>query len=193
MKDTSKPTVVAKTLNFEGYPLFKPNLTPRNMIELGVFGGAYFRDIHSAVTGEDYTRQWEEFPWAVQMVKENPDNLKLLASPVAKGELNYCGVIAGQSLQEWEASGWIDKLDPYGWFQWYCRFYEGRRNEEEDKRQIRRWVNYAGVKGGRWRTRMINLLKGAGLAYDDTSISPAIRQGLLQWAYMLVPSDVPKK
>ena len=62
----------------------------------------------------------------------------------------------GTTLEAWESSGWITKYDPYGWFQWYCRFYCGRRCAD-DERQINRWINYASEKGGRWRRRLIGL------------------------------------
>lgn len=102
------------------------------------------------------------------------------------------GSKAGSSLQTWEDKGWIVEQDPYGWVQWYCRFYAGRRSKD-DERQIDRWNKYAGPKSGRCRKNLINKLKKAGADYDDPSVSPVIRQGLLQWAYLIVPDDIYKK
>jgi len=190
MDHTETDIEIPKTLHFEDHPEFTPNLTPEQMFSLGVFGGFYFRRIHSGVTGEDYVDQWKEFKWARNMVAKDPSAVKLLASPTASAKLNKCGVLAGSSLADWEAAGWIVAQDPYGWVQWYCRFYEGRRSED-DARQIKRWLKYTGPRG-RFKNQLVNKLKAAGLPYNDPSISPVIRQGLLQWAYMLVPRDMKK-
>lgn len=98
---------------------FKPQLTPQELLELGVFGGKYMTDCH------------DEFPtsWFV--------NAKL--SKRKDVSLNYYEVDASQSLKHWQDKGWIYKEDPRGWFQWYCRYYYGRRLPEEDLRQIKRW------------------------------------------------------
>ncbi len=99
---------------------FKPELTPKQMLELGVFGGKYLTDCR------------KEFPedWFV--------NAKL--SPERKDiSLNYYSVDASQPLAEWQRKGWVYEQDPRGWFQWYCRYFMGRRIAEEDDRQIKRW------------------------------------------------------
>lgn len=104
--------------NFD--PEFKPMLTPKEMLELGVFGGHYMTDCR------------DEFPadWFV--------NAKM--SPEKKDpSLNYFGIDASQPLSVWQQKGWIYKDDPRGWFQWYCRYYMGRRIPTEDARQIKRW------------------------------------------------------
>lgn len=90
---------------------FKPELTPKQMLELGVFDGAYFDD-------------YSEFP---------DDWYKNLAPG------NFFGVHASQSLAEWQRKGWIFPEDPLGWFQWYCRYTLGRRVPEMDAVQIKRW------------------------------------------------------
>jgi hypothetical protein len=104
--------------NFD--PEFRPELTPKQMLHLGVFGGKYMNDSRA------------EFPksWFVG-AKLSPSG----RSPA----YNYFGVSASQSLSEWKRKGWIHPDDPRGWFQWYCRYYMGRRVPEEDRRQIRRW------------------------------------------------------
>lgn len=166
---------------FSDHPEFNPNLTPQEMFKLGIFGGSYYRDIHSSITGQDYTNQWKEFDWTADI----SPNLLSSSSPSAK--LNKYKVLAGSSLLEWEQKEWIVEQDPYGWVQWYCRFYAGRRSPD-DKRQIKRWLNYTGPNG-RFKKQLINKLKAAKAKYDDPTIFPVIRQGLLQWAYTLVSSD----
>ena len=153
----------------------KPNVTPSDMFSMGVFGGTYWRPIYSSILGEHLKDQHEEFRalgwW------DNIDE-KMLSSPAANPKKNYFNASAGSSLDEWESKGWITSQDPYGWVQWYCRYYAGRRSPD-DARQIQRWLNYAGPKG-RWRRQLINKIE-AGAA------SPVIQQGLLQWGYIHHP------
>jgi hypothetical protein len=99
---------------------FRPQLTPDEMLEAGIFGGLYFGD-----KPKEFPRVW--FRKAKLSVDGKPHK-----------ELNYFGVIASQSLSVWKAKGWIHKDDPRGWFQWYCRYYLGRRHSD-DVRQIKRW------------------------------------------------------
>ena len=100
-------------------PEFRPQLTPKQMLQLGVFGGKYLTDCRREFPGSWFARA------------------KL--SPAARdARLNYFGVNASQSLGVWQRSGWIHPQDPRGWFQWYCRYYMGRRTAD-DRRQIRRW------------------------------------------------------
>ncbi|MBM3808028.1 MAG: hypothetical protein FJW22_07500 [Acidimicrobiia bacterium] len=98
---------------------FRPQLTPKQMLRLGVFGGKYMTDCR------------DEFPqdWFTKA---------RLAEGRRQARLNYFGVHASQSLATWRRSGWIRAQDPRGWFQWYCRYYMGRRTSD-DVRQIRRW------------------------------------------------------
>ena len=100
-------------------PLFRPDLSPRQMLRLGVFGGKYMTDCR------------KEFPasWFAK-AKLSPSR--------SDARLNFFGVRASQSLAEWRRKGWINSHDPRGWFQWYCRYYMGRRSND-DSRQIRRW------------------------------------------------------
>ena len=133
-------------------PLFTPDLTPKQMLALGVFGGRYMTDCT------------KEFPadWFV--------GAKL--SRVRDVSLNYFGVDASQPLAEWLRKGWIHPEDPRGWFQWYCRYYMGRRIED-DERQIKRW---------RAMRRHVAQLK-KHCAPGDVTCRPRQRQALLQWAY----------
>ena len=101
-------------------PEFTPDLTPKEMLELGVFGGKYMTDCR------------DEFPtsWFAKA---------RLAPEKADPKLNLFGIGASQPLSEWRRKGWIHDDDPRGWFQWYCRYYLGRRLPGEDERQIGRW------------------------------------------------------
>lgn len=99
---------------------FTPDLTPQQMLELGVFGGDYLNDCR------------DEFPGSwFQRAK--------LSSVGYDKDLNYFKIKASQPLGVWQKKGWIYFEDPRGWFQWYCRYYMGRRIPEEDQRQIKRW------------------------------------------------------
>lgn len=134
-------------------PAFQPELTPAEMLELGVFGGKYMTDCR------------DEFPasWFA----------KAKLSPEGRNrDCNFFGVLAGQPLAEWRRKGWIHEDDPRGWFQWYCRYYRGRRHDD-DTRQIGRWRNFA--RHAAQVTR--NCEPG------DCFCRPKQRQALLQWAY----------
>jgi len=99
---------------------FEPELAPKEMLELGVFGGKYMTDCV-----EEFPDEWFE---------------KAKLSPLKKDiTLNYFQVDASLSLRAWRDKGWIHEADPRGWFQWYCRYYYGRRLGDEDIRQIKRW------------------------------------------------------
>lgn|SRR5574343_989168 len=133
---------------------FRPDLTPKEMLELGVFGGHYMSD-----TPSEYPRDWFT-------------NAKLNTEKRDK-TMNYFGVNASQSLAVWRQKGWIYKDDPRGWFEWYCRYYMGRRIPEEDARQIKRW------KAMRRHIMQIrnNCRQG------DIFCRSRQRQALLHWAY----------
>ncbi|MBN1236923.1 MAG: hypothetical protein JXB36_00405 [Gammaproteobacteria bacterium] len=99
-------------------PDFQPELTPKKMLALGVFGGRYLTDCTV-----EFPADW--FAGAKLSPRRDP-------------RLNYFGVDASQSLAEWRRKGWIYAEDPRGWFQWYCRYHMGRRCVD-DARQIKRW------------------------------------------------------
>lgn len=105
-------------LVFDDYPYFMPNLTPKEILQMGSFGGTYFRPITSKVTGESYSNVWKELPpdWL-----EGLDIKTQIASPKYNKSLNRYKETCGGDLEMWESSGWITKIDPYGWFMWYCR------------------------------------------------------------------------
>ena len=136
---------------------FTPDLTPEEMLSMGVFGGIYMRDCRA------------EFPrtWFTGAKFAPPD----IHTP--NPSLNYFGVSASQPLSVWRKKGWLYKDDPRGWFQWYCRYYMGRRIEEEDDRQIKRW---------RMMQRHVAQIKYHCIAGDE-SCRRKQRQALLQWGY----------
>ena len=172
---------------FADYPEFTPNVSPKDVFKKGAFGGTYFRTIHSGVTGKQHN--------GLNAIKEYPpswfrglDIETQVISPTYDKNINKYKVKCGSSLEEWETNGWITKQDPYGWFQWYCRFYRGRRTDD-DRRQIDRWLKLAGPNG-RFRKRIINMIKKKNTTYDDESVSPVIRQVLLHWGYELTSNDI---
>ena len=169
---------------FSDYPTFRPNLTPRQVMQRGSFGGTYFRPIHSSVTHRAYANAASEFPRAWWKGLTPSVHLQSATYDTA---VNRYRVACGGSLDMWESSGWIHAHDPYGWFQWYCRFYRGRRCGD-DARQIRRWCQCAGVSG-RFRNQLITKCHQAGKAFDDETVSPVIRQTLQHWAYVLTAAD----
>ena len=108
---------------------FNLNKTPIDVIKEGACGGTYFRDIYLRVNDKWYKNRWKEFD-----LLKNVD-LEYYLSNFYDVEINKYGVKCGTSLRFWENKGWINEQDPYGWFQWYCRYYLGRRSSD-DKRQI---------------------------------------------------------
>ena len=172
---------------FKDFPDFKPNLTPHQVLKLGSFGGTYFRPIYSSVTKKHYKSH--------DVIKEYPkswfkgiDIEKMVTSSDYDKNINKYKVKCGSDLKDWEKSGWMNAHDPYGWFQWYCRFYRGRRTND-DERQVKRWLALAGPKG-RFKKRLVNMIKDKDAKYDDISISPVIRQTLQHWACKITPGDL---
>ncbi len=132
---------------------FSPHLTPKEMLEIGVFGGKYMTDCK------------EEFParWF---------NKAKLCPEKHNPELNFFKVNASQPLSVWIKKGWIYHEDPRGWFQWYCRYYYGRRCPD-DRRQIKRWRSFK----RHWVTVRKKCSRG------DFDCRRRQRQALLHWAY----------
>ncbi|KZT35991.1 hypothetical protein SISSUDRAFT_1050575 [Sistotremastrum suecicum HHB10207 ss-3] len=102
-------------------------------------------------------------------------------------DMNNYGVKAGQSLEAWEKAGWVTEQDPRGWFQWYCRFYLGRRTAD-DERQIDRWLGVCGPTG-RFKTALVKKIANQSASWNDRDISPVVRQTLQHWAYRLTEAD----
>lgn len=134
-------------------PGFTPFFTPAQMLELGVFEGKYCNDCRA------------EFPedWF----------LKAAVSEVADVGCNFFKVKSRQPLSVWREKGWIIEPDPRGWFQWYCRYYLGRRLHGVDAKQIARWRAFA---------RHMAQVK-ANCMPGDLECRPRQRQALLQWSY----------
>lgn len=133
---------------------FKPDLSPKQMLELGVFGGKYMNDVSKT---KEYPKDW----WvkAKLSIKRDP-------------KINLFGVNASQPLSVWRKKGWINEQDPRGWFEWYCRYYMGRRTDD-DLRQIKRWKAI---------TRHIAQI-GKNCSVGDFSCHTKQRQAVLHWAY----------
>ena len=112
---------------------FRPNISPADvlLIKKGAFGVTYFRDTFSCVNDKFYKNNWKEFGELKNIDK------KYYASDFYDVSLNCYGVEVGTSLRFCEKKGWINKIDPCGWFQWYFRYWKGRRSED-DQRQINR-------------------------------------------------------
>ena len=189
-KTSIKPIKKPNHIHFSDYPDFKPNLSPKEILQMGSFGGTYFRPIYSQVVESQLKDQHKEYPdsWFTGL-----DIPKQITSSIYDPQVNTYKVKCGQSLIAWEESGWISNLDPYGWFQWYCRFYRGRRHPEEDARQIKRWKNLTGEKG-RHRNSLITRIQKAiknnpKLNIHSKEISPARRQTLQHWGYKLTQKD----
>jgi len=174
-----------KEFQFEGFPMFSPNLSPREMFEQGCFGGTYWKPIYSTLIGENLSNNHLEFEKEFEGI-----SLDYLTNTKFDFKINKYQVKSGTSFEYWESKGWIHPFDPYGWVQWYCRFFYGRRCED-DQRQIKRWCNFAGPKG-RFRRQLITKIIHNDALFDDYSISPVIRQGLHQWAYVLTKDDFEK-
>lgn len=168
---------------FKDYPDFRPNLTPYEIFKLGSFGSTYWRPIYSQITKKNHKNADLEFNW-----RDIPRNKLIKPWNEYDVKSNKYKVKVGTTLEFWEESGWIHPQDPYGWVQWYCRFYYGRRTTDDD-RQINRWIKTAGPKS-RFRLRLINMIKKEKTSYNDYTISPAIRQTLQHWAYKLTKRDI---
>ncbi|MFC3785642.1 hypothetical protein GGR90_003377 [Sphingopyxis italica] len=135
-------------------PGFEPELTPAEMLNLGIFCGKYMTDCTAEFPASWFRR--------AKLAPERPDC-----------SLNYFGIRASVSLRVWIEKGWIHPDDPRGWFQWYCRYYSGRRMPDEDRRQIARWRAF--------RRHAAQIRKHC--EPGDPFCRPKQRQALLQWAY----------
>jgi hypothetical protein len=142
-----------KIYNLDFYKNIKPNLSPKKMLEMGVFGGSYF-----GLKIKEYPKSWFK-------------NAKL--SKNFDINLNRFKVRSGLSRDEWLKKGWIFEEDPLGWFQWYCRFCNGRRIPHIDEIQIKRWKNF--------RRHVFAIKKNCDRG--DLGCRKKQRQAILQWAY----------
>ncbi len=146
--------ILTKSPGSDFHPDFNPEITPKEMLELGVFCGKYMTDCK-----DEFPRSW------FKKAKLSPEKRNC--------SLNYFQINASMPLSYWRKKGWIYKDDPRGWFQWYCRYYQGRRIKGEDERQIKRWKaikRHLGAVKKNCRARDLNCRKKQ-------------RQALLHWAY----------
>ena len=173
---------------------FGANKTPVETIKVGAFGGTYFRDIYSGINGKWYRKSWKEFDEL-----KNIDQ-KYYCSKYYDVSVNRYGDKYGTSLRFWENKGWINSIDPYGWFQWYFRYCLDRRSLD-DIRQIASWkrivsrfkgklIKMIKVVNGRFEGKLIKMIKVVNGRFDDYSISPKVRQILLYWGYELAENDL---
>jgi len=145
--------ILKKKSKEDFYKLFKPQLTPKKMLELGVFGGSYF-----GLNVKEYPKSW----FIKAKISKNFDV-----------SINRFSVKSGLSRKEWLEKGWIFKEDPLGWFQWYCRFKNGRRIRYIDEIQIKRWKAFK---------RHVAAIK-KNCEPGDIHCRRKQRQAILQWAY----------
>ena len=171
---------------FSDFSEFRPNLTPKEIFEMGSFGGTYWRPIYSSITGKKYKNEHKKYPKAwwdnipTEFLTTKWDDYDI--------NINKYKVKVGTTLEFWEEKNWITKYHPYGWVQWYCDFYEGKRTSD-DKRQIDRWLRTAGPNS-RFRKWIIRMIHDKKTKFDDLSISPKIRQTLQHWGYILTKKDI---
>ena len=149
MKKFIKKEIIDRNI----YKIFKPQLTPKKMLELGVFGGSYF-----GLKIKEYPKSWFK-------------NAKI--SIDFDANLNHFRVKSGLSRKQWLEKGWIFKEDPLGWFQWYCRYSMGRRLPNVDEIQIKRWKNF--------RRHVAAIQKNC--EKNELFCRKKQRQAILQWAY----------
>ncbi|KAK4503571.1 hypothetical protein PRZ48_004486 [Zasmidium cellare] len=179
---------------FEDYPDFRPNKSPEEMLREGCFGGSYFRPLKSRKLGVVVQDDWKELPseWISGL---NVD--RFLKSPTYNPDVNKFKVSCGQSIEEWEAAGWIShEHDVRGWFQWYCRFFQGRRCEDDD-RQVSRWKKCVG-ETGRWRRMLLKKYMALGVreVFDDGAeeeapeVSPVMHQTCHHWGFEVRQDDL---
>ena len=124
VKKSRLPKTSGGVIRFEDYPDFQPNLTPEKMFRLGSFGGSYWRPIYSGVLRKNLKNAHKKYPdsWWKGIPAHH------LTSPKCDISINKYKVRVGTSLEFWEQKKWITKYHPYGWVQWYCDFYTGKRS-----------------------------------------------------------------
>ena len=144
---------------------FGANKTPVEVIKEGAFGGTSFRDIYSSVNSKWYRKSWKEFNELKNIDRE------YYCSNYYDVSVNKYGVQCKTSLRVWKNNGWINSIDPDGWFQWYFRYWLGRKSLD-DERQINRWKGIV----SRFKCKLIKMMKDDNGRFEDYSISPKIRE-----------------
>ena len=154
---------------------FKPLLTPREIIEQGAFGGCYFGLVIDEYTNYEYQ---ELFDYHFKGL-----DTSLYLGETYKPSINKFKVRSGMPYEYWKEMGWMHEDDPYGWFEWYCKYDMGRRHED-DERQIRRWQEFCGHKG-RWRRNIYKKMHEA----KSLEVGKRVQQSLLHWGYYANDDD----
>ncbi|EXJ78308.1 hypothetical protein A1O3_09469 [Capronia epimyces CBS 606.96] len=195
----SEPTLLPDgTYHFESHPTFRPNKSPLSILLEGAFGGHHFSPWHSRTLRltlcDDYLRTLPP-SWLSHLQPAG----KYLVSPTYDASLNRYGVTCGQTLTQWEDAGWINFThDPRGWFEWYIRFWLGRRCDDgEDERQVGRWLRCVGPRG-RWKRLLLKKYVDLGVKsiFDDDGredgqeVSPVMHQTCHHWAYQVRQEDL---
>ena len=157
---------------------FGANETSVEVIKEGAFRGTYFTDIYSGVPGKWYKKSWKQFDQLKDI------DQKFYCSDYYDVNVIKYGVKCKTLLRFWGNKGWINKIDPYGQFQWYFRYCLGRK-QEDAKRQINKWKRNV----SRFRGKLVKMIKDADSKLDDCSIPPKTRQILLHWGYELTVKD----
>ena len=150
MGNPSRSDIKTDDPRYGDFPDFKPDLSPLAMAKLGVFGGAYFADDIDDASGI-------------------PDAILERQTGDKKKSNNAFGVHSGMSREKWEKRGWLTSDNPRGWYEWYCRFHEGQRFDE-DEDQIERWKDFR----NRWSPNSQEAL-------ENMNPGPGTRQALLHW------------
>ncbi|KAF3925257.1 hypothetical protein ABW20_dc0105804 [Dactylellina cionopaga] len=183
------------TIHFADHPTFLPNKTPEEIIREGCFGGTYFRPLYSKKLNLTIVNDYQDDIPASWLASLDID--KFLTSSTYNASINKYGVSCGQSIEEWEANGWINhEFDVRGWFQWYLRFYLGRRCED-DERQIGRWSKCCGQRG-RWRRALLKKYVNMGVREvfadegeeEGKEVSPVIHQTCHHWVGTILVSGL---
>ncbi|GAA5891447.1 hypothetical protein JCM6882_004474 [Rhodosporidiobolus microsporus] len=180
---------LTREFTFEDFPDFKPNMSPEEILRQGSFDGGYFRAVRSKKSGRELHEDWTDLPseWYdgldTSMYLTRPE----LVSPAdIATSVNKWQAKMGQGYEEWEKAGWIvAEHDARGWFQWYARFFLGRRCPDDD-RQVGRWSRVAGEQSGRWRRILLEKYRKARVSFvepEEEKVSRGIRQTLNHWAY----------
>lgn len=153
---------------------FYPYLTPTDILKNGAFGGSYF-GVEQLEGDYDYQSLFQE-----TLADVSPH---LYLGNKYKPKMNLFKIRSGMNYDYWTEMNWMHKDDPYGWFEWYLKYYNGRRHPDDD-RQIKRWQDFCGING-RWRKRIYSRIYET----KDWQISPRIQQSLLHWGYMVNKED----
>ena len=154
---------------------FKPIITPRQVIEAGAFGGNYF--------GVDVGANLDDYK---ELFKYHFDGLdtSLYLGEKYSPKLNAFKTRSGMSYEYWKEMGWMNERDPYGWFEWWCKYEMGQRGNDDD-RQITRWQNFSGTSG-RWRLNIYSKIHNNS---GDWKIGRRVQQALLHWGYIVNEQD----